>query len=312
MNACPPKPRRRRVPCALCGADDTRRIYTKFDYPIAKCRRCGLVYANPRADAAEILKRYSSDYFWNEYMPALGAPGGRVDDDFIDGRNAPLLGLIRKHAPDGGRLLEVGTGAGLLLKAAERAGWAVGGVELSVDGAAFARERLGLDVRLERAEAMTFPPESFDAAIMSEVIEHLFDPPLVLRAIHRALKPGGLLVITTPNFAALSRHILGAQWSVLNPLEHLYYFTGSTLGRMLAASGFEVRESRPLLPLQPSFVMNANATHRPGSWRAARYGRFVDKHDTYLEKYHFNLSVWLQKHGFADTLVMVARKVSAQ
>lgn len=299
------------VPCALCGADKTRRLYTKYDHAIARCRRCGLVYATPRADAATILSRYSSEYFWNEYMPAVGAPGGRVDYEFIDGRNSPLLWLLHQHAPDRGRLLEVGTGAGLLLKAAERAGWDVGGVELSADGAAFARERLGLDVRQERAEAMTFPAASFDAAVMSEVIEHLFDPPLVLRAIHRALRPGGLLVITTPNFAALSRHVLGEQWSVLNPGEHLYYFTDRTLGRMLEACGFEVRESRPLLRLQPEYVMNAKATHRPGSWRAERYGRFVDKHDTWLEKYNFNLSVWLQKHGLADTLVVVARKARA-
>jgi SAM-dependent methyltransferase len=296
------------VACALCGARNTRRLYTKFDYGIERCRRCGLVYANPRASEADILRRYSHDYFWNEYLPASGAPGGRVDHALNDGRNAPLLNLLRAHAPGGRRLLEVGTGAGLFLKAAERAGWEVGGVELSTEGSAFARDRLGLDVRTERAEAMTFPAGSFDAAVMSEVIEHLFDPPVVLKAIHGALGPGGVLAITTPNLAALSRHILGLQWSVLSPLEHLYYFTGKTLGRMVEACGFEVRASRPLLPLPPTSVMNARATHDPASWRARRYARFVDTHDTYVKKYNFNLSAWLQKHGLADTLVMVGRK----
>lgn len=296
------------VSCALCGARNTRRLYTKFDHGIERCRSCGLVYANPRAPEAAILARYSSDYFWNEYLPAAGAPGGRVDYAFNDGRYAPWLNFLRTHAPAGRRLLEVGTGAGLLLKAAERAGWEVGGVELSADGASFARDRLGLDVRTERAEAMTFPAGSFDAAVISEVIEHLFDPPVVLKAIHDALRPGGVLIITTPNLAALSRHVLGLQWSILSPLEHLYYFTEKTLRRMVEACGFEVRASRPLLPLPPTWVMNAAATHAPQSWRARRYGRFVDKHDTYLKKYNFNVSVWLQKHGLADILVMVARK----
>jgi len=296
------------VSCALCGARNTRRLYTKFDYGIERCRQCGLVYANPRAPDDLILRRYSRDYFWNEYLPAVGAPAGRIDYAFIDSRNAPLLERLRRHAPGGRRLVEVGAGAGLFLKAAERAGWEVGGVELSAAGAAFAREHLALDVRHERAEAMTFPAESFDAAVMIDVIEHLFDPPLALKAIHRGLKPGGVLAISTPNFAALSRHVLGAQWSVLSPLEHLYYFTYRTLGRMLDACGFDICESRPLLRLQADMLMNAKATHDPSSWRARRYGRFVDRHDTYLEQYNFNLGLWVQKHGRADTLELMARK----
>jgi 2-polyprenyl-3-methyl-5-hydroxy-6-metoxy-1,4-benzoquinol methylase len=296
------------VPCALCGARDTRRLYTKFGYGIERCRRCGLVYANPRAPESRVLERYNRDYFWNEYLPAAGAPDGRIDLDFIDGRSGPLLDFTRRHAPGGRRLLEVGTGAGLFLKAAERAGWEVAGVELSSEGAAFARERLGLEVREEPAEAMTFDAGSFDVAVMSEVIEHLFDPRVVLDAIHRALKPGGVIVITTPNFAAVSRYALGAGWSVINPLEHMYYFTETTLGRMLEASGFEIMGSRPILPVQTTYVMNPNATHAPASWRARRYRSLVDHHETIIEKYHFNMTLWCQMHGRADTLVMAGRR----
>lgn len=298
----------RYVPCALCGASDTKRLYTKWEWGIERCRRCGLVYANPRAPEAVILARYSPEYFWNEYLPAAGAPGGKIDFAFIDGRHSVLVDLARRHAPEGHRLLEVGTGAGFFLKAAARAGWDVAGVELSEEGAAFARDRLGLDVRQERAEAMTFEPGSFDVAVMSEVIEHLFDPRAVLEAVWRALRPGGVLLVTTPNFAAASRHALGVNWSVISPLEHMYYFTEATLSRMLEASGFRILEGRPLLPLQPEYVMNPVATHAPDGWRARRYRRLVDNHETIVRKYHFNISVWLQKRGLADTLVMSARR----
>lgn len=295
------------VPCALCGADDTRRIYTKFDYPIAKCRRCGLVYANPRADAERILSRYSRDYFWNEYLPAAGAPGGKIDYTAIDGRSGALLEVIRRHAPGATRMLEVGAGAGFFLKGAEREGWQVAGVELSPDAAAFARERLALDVREGRAEEIPFEAGSFEVAVMIEVIEHLFDPAVALAAVHRTLAPGGVVLITTPNFNSLSRHVLGVDWSILSPLEHMYYFTHDTLGRLLARCGFEVLEARPIVRIQPDWLMNAKATHKPG-WRSRWYGRFVERHDEWLEKYRFNLSVWLQMRGLADGLVMIARK----
>ena len=294
-------PGHRVVPCALCGGTATRRIYTKFELPIAKCRRCGLVYANPRGAEADILQRYNRDYFWNEYLPAAGAPDGRIDYEFIDGRNAPMLALIRQHAPNARRLLEVGSGAGLFLKAAERAGWDVAGVELSADGAAFAREHLGLDVREERAEAMSFPAGSFDVVAMMEVIEHLFDPRAVLDAVHRALTPRGLLVITTPNFNALSRHAMGVDWAVVSPLEHMYYFTGRTLGRLLSACGFAVVADRPVLDIPPEFVMNPASTHAPDGWRTRLYRGFV-------RRYGMELRQWVQRRGLAETLVMIARR----
>jgi SAM-dependent methyltransferase len=295
------------IACALCGAADTRRIYTKFDYGIERCRRCGLVYANPRADAARILSRYSRDYFWNEYLPAAGAAGGTIDYATIDGRSGALLELIRRHAPEARRMLEVGAGAGFFLKGAERAGWTVAGVELSADAAAFARERLALDVREARAEEIPFDPGSFEVAVMIEVIEHLFDPAVALAAVRQVLVPDGLLLITTPNFNALSRYVLGVDWSILSPLEHMYYFTHDTLGRLLTRCGFEVIEARPIVRIQPDWLMNAKATHRPGR-RSRWYKRFVEDHDRWLEKYGFNLSVWIQMRGLADGLVMIARK----
>ena len=139
-----------------------------------------------------------------------------MDYQVVDARNAEMLALIRRLAPAATRLLEVGSGAGLFLKAAERAGWDVAGLERSGEGAAFARDRLSLDVRTEAAEAMSFEPGSFDVAVMFDVVEHLFDPRAVLEATRRVLKPGGLLVVSTPNFDALSRQVLGIDWAVIS------------------------------------------------------------------------------------------------
>lgn len=289
------------VACALCGGSDTRRLYTKFERGIERCRRCGLVYANPRAPEPEILRRYNREYFWNEYLPAAGVAGGRVDMDFIDGRYAGMLRLIRQHSPAGRRMLEVGTGAGLFLKAAARAGWEASGLEMSETAAAFARETLALDVRQERAETMSFPAAMFDVAVMFDVIEHLFDPRAVLAATRTALAPGGVLLVSTPNFDALSRFALGAQWAVLSPLEHVYYFTARTLARMLEASGFKnVRLiDPPASSWHPAEVMNYKSTHAPGSVRARAYALSVLSAGTVLRPI-------VQSSGRGDALLCVA------
>lgn len=291
------------VPCAQCGARKTRRLYTKFDYGIERCRRCGLIYANPRAPEERILARYTPEYFWHEYLPAAGAPGGHVDLDFQDQRHAEMLAFIRRHAPRGQRMLEVGTGAGLFLKAAQRAGWDAAGLELSPEGSAFARERLDLDVRTERAEAMSFPAASFDVAVMFDVIEHLFDPVAVLEATRRAVVPGGILVVSTPNYNALSRFVLGSQWAVLSPLEHVYYFTERTLTAMLRKGGWDrVVSERRFSGWGVLETMNYRYTHAPGGWRAKWYERLLTSGGE-------TLAPLVQSAGRADALLAVATNV---
>jgi 2-polyprenyl-3-methyl-5-hydroxy-6-metoxy-1,4-benzoquinol methylase len=256
------------IACAICAGRDTRHLYAKSGYGIAACVRCGLVYANPRAPSEKILARYNRDYFWNEYLPSLGAANGTFDLTQFDTRHAPLLRLMAERAP-GRRLLEVGCGAGFFLKAAARAGWQVEGIELSDEASRFAVERLQLPIRRERAETAPIAPGSFEAAAMFDVIEHLFDPRAVLGAIARALVPGGLVVISTPNFESASRHLLGVDWAVLSPLEHVYYFTEDSLRRLLEATGFsEVQFVRRHAPWSPQETINFRYTHAPNGVRA--------------------------------------------
>jgi SAM-dependent methyltransferase len=256
------------VACAVCGGIRTNALYVKSGYAIGRCAQCGLIYANPRAPEAAILGRYSPDYFWNEYLPSLGVVDGTFDLMRFDARHASILKMIADEAP-GRRLLEVGCGAGFFLKAAARAGWQVEGIELSAEASRFAVERLALSIRRERAEDAPIAAASFDAAAMFDVIEHLFDPRAVLAAIARALAPGGTLVISTPNIDAASRYLLGPDWAVLSPLEHVYYFSEDSLRRLLEATGFsDVRFVREHVMWGPQETINFRYTHAPGGLRA--------------------------------------------
>ena len=98
----------------------------------------------------------------------------------------------------------------------------------------------------------------------------------LLDAIRHALRPGGVLVVGTPNFDALSRRMLGRDWAVLSPLEHLYYFTETTLTRMLTSAGFTgVRSERRYPGWHAAETMNYRYTHAPSHWRARAYGTLV-------------------------------------
>jgi SAM-dependent methyltransferase len=292
------------VACAICGGSGTRTLYEKSGYAIGRCTACGLVYASPRAPHDKILARYSRDYFWNEYLPSLGVTGPELDLTRFDLRYRAVLRMLVERAP-GRRVIEAGCGAGFFLKAAERAGWRVSGIELSEEAARFGIERLGLDVRRQPVEDTPIPPASFDAAAMFDVIEHLFEPRAVLGALSRALAPGGTLVISTPNFDSASRFLLGTDWAVLSPLEHVYYFTESSLRRLLTATGFsEVEFVRRHVMWGPLETINFRYTHAPGAPRA----RFTE---ALVRAGGFPLARALQRIGRQDTLLCFARKQSS-
>ena len=289
------------VPCALCGADDTRPRHHKFNLTVVQCNRCRLVYTNPRLPKAHLWTRYSEDYFWDEYMRGLEiGRDGQVDLDRFAVRNGPLLHLFQIYHPPPGRLLEVGAAAGLFMTSAQRAGWTVTGLEPLPAAAAYARGRLGLDVLEQTVEEAPFEAASFDGIACFETIEHVLDPLGTLRAIHRLLRPRGLLVLTTPNWEAFSRHALGAQWAVISPAEHIYYFAEGTLTPMLKRAGFSwVHYHRDFAP-GPVEAMNTRYTHALGSARQRLYAAFVK-----------TLGPWvvreIQRRGLADQLVCVAR-----
>lgn len=256
------------IACNLCGTEDSRGEFVKGGLSVVRCRRCGLVYANPRLAQAEIWKRYSPAYFWDEYMPAHQAPHGEFVAEWHQRRAQPFLDLLRPYRLTSA-LLEVGCAAGFFLRSAADEGWRVRGVEIMTPAVEYARTHLQLDVEEGTLEQAQYADQSFDAVVMIETIEHLLDPSSVLREAHRVIRPGGALCVTTPNYDSLMRGWLGIDWSVLSPAEHVYYFTEATLTQMLKRSGFRSVEHHWQMNGQTIWeTMNPYNTHRPTGWRS--------------------------------------------
>jgi SAM-dependent methyltransferase len=141
--------------------------------------------------------------------------------------------------PAVGRLLDVGCACGFLLAAARQRGFTVQGLEPSLWAAAYARRQFGLPVWLGSVEQAPFEPGSFEAIVLADTIEHLCDPRRAVAAAHRWLVPGGHVLLLTPDFGSLVARLLGRHWWALMN-DHYYYFTRSTLRRLLESEGFVV------------------------------------------------------------------------
>jgi 2-polyprenyl-6-hydroxyphenyl methylase/3-demethylubiquinone-9 3-methyltransferase len=162
-----------------------------------------------------------------------------------------LAALERHRAP--GTMLDVGCGTGLFLATARRRGWRVTGIDANAEATAWAREHFGLEVRTGEFSAFETNGRGFDAITMWDIIEHSRDPLGLLMAARRALAPGGMLALSTPNRRSMLDVVAGALYHltagrVTAPLEkfyidqHFLYFSPATLAGALRRAGLAVTE----------------------------------------------------------------------
>ena len=150
------------------------------------------------------------------------------------GRRTLIGSLLKRYGSGNGRphLLEIGCGAGGLLKELARSGVAYG-LDVEAESMKYCQER-GLD-RLCLGDAASLPYRSaqFDAVICVDVLEHLEDDRAGLADIYRVLKPGGRLLATVPAFQSL--------WSRRDvQLHHKRRYTLAELRERVKAADFRV------------------------------------------------------------------------
>ena len=141
------------------------------------------------------------------------------------------------HWAPQGRLLDVGCGSGLWLLLVAQLGWQVEGIDFDEKSVSLARQQ-GLLVHLGSLEQQNFPSESFDALALSHVIEHVPDPVRTLAECARILKPGGQLVLYTPNASSLGHRLFKQNWRGLEPPRHLHLFGPASMRTLMGRAGF--------------------------------------------------------------------------
>ena len=137
-----------------------------------------------------------------------------------------------------GKLLDVGCSTGIFLEVAKEKGLDVYGIELSKWSYKKSKIITG-NVYNKELEKCMFKNNFFDIVTMWDVLEHLTDPNIELKEIHRILKKDGNLIITTPNINSFFSRLTKRNWWAIMRM-HLFYFSPNTITKLLNNNKFNV------------------------------------------------------------------------
>jgi len=243
---------------AVTGARDPDR-HLEGDWSFHRCYSCGIFWLDPAPLPHEMWKAYVTYHTHSQkldgrlrrlmlslahrfirltWLPSAIASGLKCEADG--------LRFMTLETEKSGRLLDVGCGGGRFLKRMQKRGWQVVGTDFDLQAARKVSARYGIETHVGDLQHCNLPASSFDVITLSQTIEHLYTPIATLRECLRLMKPGGLLVMTTPNAASLGAKKFGSSWRGWEAPRHLQLFTVQSLKTLTQQAGFAVEEARTI------------------------------------------------------------------
>lgn len=301
--------------CPICAAtlpapviEGSDRLHgTPGRFAVAICPVCTAGVTVPRVEASALAAFYPQEYA--AYTPQRSAVGRAISAAIqawqgLRARRRAPLDAIAARTP--GRGIDVGCGRGDVAAMLVRRGWRMTGVEPSPAACEAARSR-GVEVREGILTTVALEPEAYDAVLFRQSLEHTVDPVGDLRRVHAALRPGGQIAISVPNFGGWQRRRFGSCWYHLDLPRHRTHFTAGALERALDAAGFDE-------------VRTSTSTSPEGIWASLQYrlfGRCLAPSGLRLQAALAVCTIGLpialaaDRRGGGDVLHAVARKRAA-
>ncbi len=236
------------VNCNVCLSNKKKILFNKASkdgeiFTLNKCMSCGLEYISPRPTLAEIGKYYSAEYFTNRTERGYDnyfSEKIKNEIERVIALNLKDLDFYNyeKSLQEEKKALDIGCAAGYFVNYLHQRNWKSNGIDVSKECVDFACSH-GLHVS-QGDYLQKIYNHQFDLITMWATIEHLHQPEKFLEKIHSELKNSGMLYISTCRTGFSFRQIFGKKWRYYNFPEHLYFFSHSTMKRLLHNGGFKL------------------------------------------------------------------------
>lgn len=226
--------------CVVCKDSSIEDFKLSSGDKIFRCLGCGLEWRLSQPNYKELKSLYGKKYFFQSGELKKGYPNYDAVRDSMRSYFKQQLSRIKIEADqNNGVMVDIGCGPGMFLDEARSSGFKVVGVDISQEVAELAWERYKIPVRVGEFEKILFKNQKFDVITSFQTFEHVRSPIKFLNKAYKLLKPGGILLVTTPDADSLWRLVLGNRWFSYRHLEHLYFWKRSNLSKALDQVGFE-------------------------------------------------------------------------
>lgn len=218
--------------CPVTG--QAARLYCRkgsADYHINE--QAGIIFLGKMPDVQE-MESYANEQFTEGAYK-----------DYLDAKQLKLLTANERldkisAYSSGKKILDIGCAAGFFLEAAKARGFEVRGIEFASAAIAEAspevRDKI---IQGNIPEVLGRWKNEFDIITAFDIIEHMLDPVKFVSDVKKALRPGGLLVISTPDTGHYLRYLMRAHWPMLQPFQHTVLFSRDAMRAMLLAGGYQ-------------------------------------------------------------------------
>jgi len=216
-----------------------RHLLSDDVFDVCECKNCGIVFTDITADSGYYQKYYPLNYYSSgQYNFFLG----RVFSVLQKLSFLQKLRLIKKYAPQGISILEIGCAKGYFLHKLPSY-FEKYGVEINENAYSYAKKHYK-DITLynERIESTSFAGKNrqYDVIVIWHVLEHIDNPDIFFESIAKLLAKDGVIILEVPNRDSIGFNLTKKHWFHLDTPRHLFHYNYKSLNSLLKKYNFKI------------------------------------------------------------------------
>ncbi len=224
--------------CPVCQGATVAFEFSKAGFDLSRCGDCGFLFTNPYPTPAQIEAYYTASY--------RGASADFYPKAASRMRRALVKSLRFIPHVMGKRVLDVGCGGGMMVKAFSLWSASASGLDISPGSIAYARKQYPkCHFYCESFADFAHRGETFDFVFSTELLEHLAGPEDFMEMLRTVTEPGGVVYIATPDAGHPAVPATVADWNDVCPPEHLQFFNATNIQILFKRYGFSLTKAFP-------------------------------------------------------------------
>lgn len=218
-------------------------LVTQESFALVKCKKCQLLFTNPRPELNNLSKYYQSE----DYISHKNKGTNLTNIIYKMVRKYTLIKkakLIRQYQNEGS-LLDFGCGTGDFLSKCKSLGWEVNGIEIDEGARSIAAKKISKDNVFTSIDDIK-KNKKYDVITAWHVLEHVYDLKQTIKSLKKKLNKEGTLIIAVPNYLSYDSTYYKEFWAGYDVPRHLYHFSKQSFSYLMSKARLSLIDIRPM------------------------------------------------------------------